>query len=185
MFPLSPPSSGLVSPAPTWHANMPTPAPKGKVRPHAAHSLKQWPIFCAQSHSAPAHPPPAAQWPFIAHQWPGGRTQGPPSMFQLCPLHWLPHHPTKSEGSSLALLGVWVSVSFPGLSSEPQAPPSRAGFHLGISSKLGAVLTPIDLVITLDVVAVLGLETGSERVSDQSGVTQLACVPLTPTLHLN
>lgn len=70
-------NSGLVLPAPTWHANPPTPTLHGKVRPHAAHSLKQWPVCCSRSHSAPAHPPPAAQWPFITHHWPGQRTQGP------------------------------------------------------------------------------------------------------------
>lgn len=109
-------------------------------------------------------------------------------MFQLCPLHWLA--PTKSESSSLVLLNsnsleVWASMCFPGLSSEPQVPLSRVGFPLGISSKLGPGLAPRDPVITLDVVAVLGLETGSERGSDLTGVTQLTCVPLTPTLYLN
>ena len=101
-----PPPPSLVLLAPTWHANSPTPTPQGKVRPHAAHSLKQRPICCARSHSTPAHPPPATKRPFIAHHWPRQRTQRPPHAPAVpTPLVVFPPppQPPVSEGSSLAL----------------------------------------------------------------------------------
>lgn len=65
-------------------------------------------------------------------------------------------------------------MSFPGLPFEPPTPPGRVDPHIwGISSELGPALAPIGLGITLDVVAVLGQETDSERGNDLSGVTQL------------
>lgn len=79
-----PPPPSLVLLAPTWHANSPTPTPQGKVRPHAAHSLKQRPICCARSHSTPAHPPPATKRSFIAHHWPRQRTERPPPPCSSC-----------------------------------------------------------------------------------------------------
>lgn len=67
------------------------------------------------------------------------------------------------EGSSLALLGVLVSVSFPSLPSELLAPSRGWLPHLDICSELGPVLAPIDFVIILDVAAILGLETEAQR----------------------
>ena len=153
---------GLVLLAPTWHAKPPTPTPQGKVRPHEAPSLKQWPICCAQSHSTPAHTPPATQRPFIAHHWPRERTQRPPSCSSYI----------RSTGC-LAALCLGVRRLFPGsprgpglhvLLCEPE--PLPVGFTPTsrlFSSGLGLTLAPLGLGITLDVEAILGSETEAQR----------------------
>ena len=55
-------------------------------------------------------------------------------------------------------------MSFPGLPCEPPAPPSRLDPHIQvISSRLGLMQASLGLEITLDVEAILGLETEAQR----------------------
>ena len=83
-------------------------------------------------------------------------------MLQLYPLHWLPspcrHNPWCQKAP------LWLSMSFPGLPCEPPAPPSRLDPHIQvISSRLGLMQASLGLEITLDVEAILGLETEAQR----------------------
>lgn len=156
---------GLVLLAPTWHAN-PTPTPQGKVRPHEAHSLKQWPICCAQSHSTPAHPPPATQRPFIAHHWPRESTQRPPSCSSC--IHSTGCLPALCPGVRRLFSGSprGSRSPCPSLASPVNPQPLPVGLTPTsrlFSSRLGLMLAPLGLGITLDVEAILGSETEAQR----------------------